>query len=161
MAKTTDEIVPAGAFMSKEALENFPTTPDEIRAYIERIGLSAEDTVFRASEYDLTDKADLVGVPLFLIQWEEKPSQEFGGMYVVAHGIRTDTAEKVVFADGSTGIAAQLIDVIRKREEAGHPEEAWRHALSVPKGLVRSDYDSHVSNTTGEVMPAGTTYYLG
>ena len=158
---TSDNIVPAAAFMSRQDLERFPVTPEEIRAYIENLGLSAEDTVFRASEYDLTDKNDLIGVPLFIIQWEEKPSEEYGGMYVVVHAIRTDTQEKIVFADGGTGIAAQLLGVIERRRELGLTEEAWRHALSVPKGLVRSDYDAHVSNLTGATVPAGTTYYLG
>ncbi len=154
--ETTDE-----EFLTKQELEAFPTTPAEIQAYLERLGLAPEDVDYRSSEYDLTDKADLVGVPLFLVQWEEKVSQDYGGFYVVVHAIRQDNGDKIVFADGGTGIAAQLIGLIEKRTIQGLVPEAWRHGLMVKKGLVRSDYDSHESKATGEIVPAGTTYYLG
>lgn len=160
MAKNTDEIVPA-EYLEKSLLENFPTTPDEIRKYIESIGLTAEDTVFRASEYDLTDKNDLVGAPLFIVQWRERVSAEYGTPYVIVHAIRTDTGEKVVFVDGGTGISESLMSETVKREEKGLSGLALRSALSVPKGLTRSDYDAHTSPTTGEMIPGGTTYYLG
>lgn len=159
MADATNEIIPA-EFMSKDMLESFPTTPDEIRAYIESIGLTTEETIFRASEYDLADKNDLIKTPLFIIQWREKMSEDYGSIYVIVHAVNTETGEKVVFVDGGTGIAAQLIEVTAKRADAGVSGPALRSALLIPKGLVRSDYDAH-KNAAGDVIPAGTTYYLG
>lgn len=158
MAKIADEIVKANR-LSKTELEDFDGSVEGLNAYLEKLGLSWQDVEFVGSEYELTDKNDLVDVPIFLIQWMFKNSEEYpDSQYAVVHGIRVNDGSKFVFADGSTGIRDQLETVSTRRTAAGL--DASQQGLAVRKGLVRSDYPAGLGRD-GKERPAGTTYYLG
>lgn len=139
-------------FMKRDALESFD--PKNIAAFLTDLGLSPEEVAYRSSEFTAVDKNDLTGVPLFFIEWEHKPSVQYGGLYALVFGIRLDTNEKIVFADGGVGISQQLMEVTADREKRGYDTTGQTHGLHVQNGLRRSDYEAN------DVRPAGTTYYL-
>lgn len=146
--------------LSNEELANLGTSQEELEAFLASIGLTVDEAMFVASDFELTDKADLVGIPLFVIQWTFRDSAEYGGTYAVVHGVRMDDGHKIVFADGGLGICEQLTIVTLKRTEAKTNPKAFQAGLAVPKGLVRSDYPAGIGRD-GTERPAGTTYYLG
>jgi len=146
--------------LSKDELSELGTSQEELEAFLATLGLSIDEALFIASDYELADKADLVGIPLFVIQWDFKVSEEYAGEYAVIHAARMDDGRKIVFADGSLGIRDQLANVTFKRKDAGTSPRAYQAGLAVPKGLVRSDYPAG-KGLDGNDRPAGTTYYLG
>jgi len=145
--------------MSNDELDNFGTSQEEIEAFLQSIGLTLEDAIFRGSEFERVDKADLVGTPLFFIQWQFRESEQYNSTYAVVHAIETLTGRKVVFADGGLGVAHDLQKVTDKRIAAGLGRAAQK-GLGVPAGLVRSDYPAGFDQN-GTERPAGTTYYMG
>lgn len=158
-AKTEEMIVePNDVFMSRDALDSFDAS--NVADWLENLGLSEEDLQVAGSDWELTDKDDLVDLPFVIVEWEHKPSQQFGGMYAIVRAVIPESGAKVVFADGGSGVASQLLKTSTERRDKGLPSNTWQHGLNVKHGLTRSDYDAHTSNVTGEVVPAGTTYYL-
>jgi len=87
------------------------------------------------------DKDELIEVPFIVTKWKFHDGNF--GQYVSAL-ILTDTDQKLVLNDGSTGIYAQLKAVT---DETGKSEN-----LLAPKGLRRSDYEMNGR--------AARTYYL-
>jgi hypothetical protein len=156
---TTGEVVEYTR-LSNEELSGLGTSQEELEAFLQSLGITIEEALFVASDFALTEKNDLVGVPLFIIQWTHNTSEEYGGLYSVIHAVRMDDSTKVVFADGSTGIHEQLQIVTMKRREAGVPVKAHQAGVAVKNGLVRSDYPAGIGRD-GNERPAGTTYYLG
>jgi hypothetical protein len=146
--------------LSNEELAGLGTSQEELEAFLATLGLTIDEALFVASDFALTEKSELVGVPLFIIQWVVNTSEEYGGLYSVVHAVRMDDATKVVFADGSTGIHDQLQIVTMKRKDAKVPARAWQAGVAVPNGLVRSDYPAGIGRD-GNERPAGTTFYLG
>lgn len=154
----TDVAVP---LLSSADLELLDLSPEGIEAWLSDIGLTAEDVRFEASSFNVVAKEDLVDVPLVLVQWRHRPSEEYPGTtYVIVHAVRTDTGEKIIFTDSGAGINEQLTVVTSKRQDAGMNELQSRAGLAVVNGLVRSDYGPHL-NKQGEEVSGGTTFYLG
>lgn len=105
--------------------------------------------------FTLTEnKAQLVGVPLIVIDWEFIPGsfeknenvKPFPGQGLFSTvRLITDKGDKYRISDGSTGIHRQLFE---------YSQRTGKHSgLAVKKGLA----DSHYSN---EFTNDGVTYYL-
>lgn len=107
-------------------------------------------SVLNASEllgdgFVVADKAALVGVP-FIILDVKFAAGDYGQMVIAR--VMTQTNQKLVLVDGSTGVYAQLKAAADKNFSAG---------LFVLGGLTRSDYT--YTHDNGEDTPAHT-YYL-
>lgn len=152
--------------LTQSQLADIGTDAQSIEAFLADIGLTPGAALYAGSEWALTDKADLVEVPLFLVEWWWKASDSYKGKggspseFAIVRGIRTDTGDKVVFTDGGTGVSFQLTEVTRNREQAPTDPRAFQAGLAVPKGLTRSDYGPGL-DVDGNERPGGTTYYLG
>lgn len=77
----------------------------------------------------LDDKSQLVGKPLVLLSWRIN-SGNFGG-FVSAHAI-TESGDKYIVNDGSTGLYKQLAEITANSGRIG--------GLLVKKGLRESEY---------------------
>lgn len=104
------------------------------------------------------DKADMVGKPFIILDmlFKSKDKDNFGD-YVTVRGAllppvgaaRDAKLQKIVFADGGTGIYQQCVTLLKKFGRTG--------AYSCPNGLSRSDYT--YTDDKGDETPA-TTFYL-
>lgn len=107
------------------------------------------------SEWELIgDKEDLVGVPfvIAMVRWNDvktKAGLPTGKQYVSVMAF-TEDGKKIVFNDGSTGVAQQLQTYIAK-----HSRDT---GILCKKGLRVSEYD-YTDPDTGITAPA-KTYYL-
>lgn len=163
-----------GQFMARETV---PATLDLTEAAIiealrqQGIDVPAVASVEELSDYRLVEKEELVNVPFVIVQTLEKASEEYGGNYVVCRCLVLPTMEKVVFADGSTGIASQVVGLILSKyshlrkaidDEDGERGFSTSLAIPVPGGLKASSYRTKVVNPkTGEKeTKSATTYYL-
>lgn len=99
----------------------------------------------------LNDRAKdrLVGVPFIVVSWTFNHSEKFGADFV-SMLVVTQSSEKFIVNDGSTGICAQLQVASAKKGITG--------GLACPKGLRASDYDLPEPLPVGN--KAGRTYYL-
>lgn len=92
----------------------------------------------------LVSKADLVNVPMIVKRWTIKDGDM--GSYAVVEAVTIGDVQ-VVFADGSTGVYAQLVRL---------SDKGISGPIVCPKGLTASTY---TVNVDGHDQPA-TTYYL-
>jgi len=97
------------------------------------------------------DKRRLIGVPFVALEWRFNPGK-FGTFVSVA--IVTETGDKLILNDGSSGIREQLEMVTQQRINKGHPHP--QAALAVKGGLRVSDYD--YDDGAGHMIPASTFY---
>jgi hypothetical protein len=102
---------------------------------------------------DREEKAQLVGVPFFILDWRWNPSTKSAGEFVSVVILTTD-GRKFIVNDGSTGICQQMRTVESKLGGKG--------VVKVPKGFTRSDYKfKAVDPRTGESDDKdATTFYL-
>jgi hypothetical protein len=96
----------------------------------------------------LTDKRLLLDKAFVIVRYGQHTSEKNGGTFTTLHVV-TDTGEKLIVNDGSTGIHAQCQEI---RNAMGRVAP-----LHVPRGLRMSEYD--YTNEKGEVSRA-TTFYL-
>lgn len=133
--------------------------------------VGAVANVDELQDFRLVEKEELVHVPFIIVEVLEKNSEEFGGAYVVCRCLVVPTRERVVFSDGSTGVASQVAGLIlgkyahlRKAidDEDGERGFVTKLAIPVPGGLKASTYTAKVTDAkTGEkVAKRATTYYL-
>lgn len=122
------------------------TSIQDAAKFLMDAGIVIHSTKEFGDGFEITDKNDLVGKEMLIIEWEEKKG-DFGPMAVV-RAVTIDGA-KVLFVDGSTGV---LRDLLRIAAESGVTQ-----GLHVPKGLTVSDY-TYVDDK-GNNIPA-RTYYL-
>jgi hypothetical protein len=113
------------------------------------------------------DKASLVNIQMVLLGWKVADSAYPGpngetGDYVFVRAV-TATGDKVIFFDGGTGIARQLIRITKMRIEKGvsRPDAG----LICPNGLRVSKF--FYDEKTGEIskepkngFAPASTYYL-
>jgi hypothetical protein len=123
--------------------------------------MQAYGTVFRGTdllgnEFELVDKKTLVDIPFTVLEYRFVTSDKFTRdgeptEYSVVRGVRMDNLKMVAFADGGTGIHAQLKDFYARTKQLG--------GIFCSNGLVASEYD-YVDPVTGDISEA-CTYYLG
>jgi hypothetical protein len=108
------------------------------------------------SEWTLIgDKADLVGVPFIIamLRWNDvknKSGQPTGKQFVSVMAYTKDEGKKIVFNDGSTGVAQQLSTYVAK-----HDRDT---GILCDKGLRVSEYD-YEDPETG-ITTRAKTYYI-
>jgi hypothetical protein len=115
--------------------------PDSMKAVFDAFGGTL---VSVPVDWDLVEKGTLVGKPFVI--WEFTFGAGDYGEYVTVFAV-TEDGQRIMFSDGSTGIARQLKTLADANIMGG---------ISCSKGLRPShyDYDDH-----GTKKPA-TTYYL-
>lgn len=120
-------------------------------------GVVVEDGTEYGDGVVQVEKSDLIGARMLLIDWTF--SEGDNGEYVVVRALAqtklAKDATRVVFADGSTGIMAQLSAITEERANRGvvHPNKG----LVVEKGLRVSEYT--YTDDEGNDRDAAT-YYL-
>ena len=146
------------ARMTNTELNSIETSEEALTRLSLEWGLTAEDLLI-GDEYPLVaDKDELVGVPLFLVQWKFGVSQNFGSEYVQAKAVRLDTNAKIGIFDSGVGIYGALAELTDKRIADGKP--AYNGA-AIRGGLTKSEYPPKFDESTGEMIrPAGKTYYF-
>lgn len=119
-------------------------------------GINADDFKDYGNGFTICkDKRTLLGKPLVVIQWrfsKGKYDDDF-----VSAALITESGEKVILNDGSTGIREQLRTVTKRRLSAGASESAAHAGLTVRNGLTVSEYT--YTNEKGEETPAQTYYF--
>ena len=120
------------------------------------------------ADFQLTDKEELVNKPFVIVQVLAKKSLEFGSDYVVCRCLDSQ-GNRIVFADGSAGISATLLELLVKYDHLKKPltdddEGGFLYNVAIPvaKGLSKNTYMTRVLNErTGEKeAKAATTYRL-
>ena len=158
---TSKDLAVAPKFTDDElsVLDSFEAA---IQLFAEK-GLSVDSVTDYGHGFSLLttgEKTNLVGKPMILVEWTFNDSSKFAD----ADGVAAEfvsvfailkTGQKVIFNDGSTGIAAQLKGVTEKRVREGHKSPT--QGLIVPMGLVASTYP--YTDDKGRTSEA-TTYYL-
>ena len=104
------------------------------------------------SGFILTDKDQLQGAEMLLLQWRFSDG-DFGPFVSVV--ALTRDGRRVIFNDGSTGVYQQLRTVTRAR--MGNGEVNMQAGLTATKGLKKSTYN--YQDDQGVMRPA-STYYL-
>ena len=152
-------VIPADKFnVSRLEVAELPESFDAMMKVLHASGVEVDlASNVLADEWPVVDKARLINVPFVLATWTvSKPedNSEGGGQYLVCRGITKDN-KRFRFADGSTGIMAQLVKLTRERIAAG--SKSPNAGLYVTAGLTKSDYT--FTDDKGKTQPA-TTYYL-
>lgn len=130
------------------------TTTEEALAFFASQGIEVTEITDLGDGFRGIDKAELVNIPFIIADY----TISMNGKYTDDQGntlpfviVRAFSAKgKVRFTDGSTGIAAQILDAKQRGILAG---------IRVDNGLTVSEYD-YYDKTTGKNIPA-RTYYLG
>lgn len=166
-AKNTGDDTPVNVFALAKSAPGMNLTNDQWADITNWETLSAllSDTIGEVtsveeigSGFRPVDKAELVGKGFIIldIALREAGKDNYGEYSVIKAALFPDPAkgseqkvEKVVFADGGTGIHEQCKALIRKFNRRG--------GFSAPNGLRRSDYTYMDDN--GKETPA-TTFYL-
>jgi len=135
--------------------------PDSFEAAVKALhgmGASVDNAAgVLEDEFPEIDKERLINREILLLTWSvSKPGEgEFGdGQYLVVRGITRD-GKRFRFADGSTGVMAQLVGLTRKRiNEKTH--KVPNAGLLCPTGLTKSEY--MYTDEKGKQTPAKTYY---
>ena len=114
------------------------------------IGVSGIESF--GSGFVLTDKDQLQGAEMLLLQWRFSDG-DFGPFVSVI--ALTRDGRRVIFNDGSTGVYQQLRTVTRTRMSNG--EANMQAGLTATNGLKKSTYN--YQDDQGVMRPA-STYYL-
>ena len=137
-----------------DSLAEISSLSDALAA-LEGHGATAESMADYGNGFSVVDdKRRLVGVPFVILEWRFNDSDMSDLPFVSATAV-TQTGEKVIINDGSTGVRDQLLRITKRRLERGHPTPAA--GLMVPKGLTESNYT--FTDADGKDRPA-TTFYL-
>lgn len=161
MSEQTSNAVAIGDLFDKDTLTAIQTMEQAVNlAKLEH--LPEEVAADYGTGFHVVDKATLLGISLFIIQWRFSMGER--GPMVSAEAV-TKHNEKVVIVDGSTGIRDQLIEVTRKRQEREYARP--QAGLMVPNGLTVSHYWTNGDKTlkvkpdgAGAEWTEGKTYYL-
>ncbi len=102
---------------------------------------------FAGSPYNVVDKESLIGVPFLIVDYRFNEEGSYGRFVSVL--AVTETDDRVVINDGSTGVMQQ-IDMLAQT----YPD---RKGILCKGGLRRSDYT--YTDTDGKEKPA-STYYI-
>lgn len=155
--------------MAKSDVE--PTVVDALMERLRQEGFSPDVFIdpSEIQEFQLTDKEELVNRPFVIVQVLVKASMEFSGSYVVCRCLDAN-GERIVFADGSSGIAATLQELLTKyeqfrkpiRDDDDEPGYLYDVAIPVTKGLSKHTYMTKITNPqTGEKeVKSATTFRL-
>lgn len=173
------ELMPAASDFTRDELASIETFDDAVRLAESAYGVtvfadSNEAGIgdgFKVGTED--DKARLVGVPLYFLEWTFREGDYGDGGYASVKCIQRDDAGRAVkwiLNDGSTGIYEQLRDFARKTGRQG--------GLAVKHGLRVSEYptnaiDGHVDYgkplskaehremlIAGKAVGKGRTFYI-
>lgn len=119
---------------------------DDARELVRSSGIpTAKASDFGNGFSVVTDKIRYVGMPLIILSWRFSEG-EFGEM--VSLMVVTETGEKVIINDGSTGICAQLREITNR---------GFSGAMWCEKGLRVSNY----SYDDGKGAPRqASTFYI-
>jgi hypothetical protein len=153
--KPSQEIVPevaAPAVFSTDDLREIDTFDAALALVQSEFGDVADATEELGDGFALVkDKDELVGKPMILIEWSFRPG-DFGTFVSIRAMVRESngTARKVVFNDGSTGIADMLADWTKRHD-------GRNGGMVVPKGLRVSTY-MYEDPKDGSKRPAKTFY---
>jgi hypothetical protein len=145
------EALHSGAKRIDVDFSQLKTSDDVMRALLAEFGEIIDVSEF-GDGFVPVDKSELVGHKLMIIDTtfvEKDIAQGKTGDYVVVRAFDVRTGNKVVFADGSTGIFAQLKSIVSQTRKRG--------GFGIPNGLRVSDYV--YTDEKGEQSPA-KTYYL-
>lgn len=96
------------------------------------------------------DKETLVGVPFIIVGWAEDYSENYQRPFIKV-AVVTEENEPKTFVDFGSSIGPTLKALEGK---------LGKKNICCVDGLRASRYDSHESKVTGEVVPAGVTFYL-
>lgn len=156
------QLIPTAEFnLAKLSEIALPENFDSAMAALTSVGITVENAAgVLADEWPLFEKAKLVNVPFVLLTWtvsnpDDSANSANGGQYLVCRGMTKD-GRRFRFADGSTGIMAQLVKLTRERVDAG--SKTPNAGLLVNGGLTKSDF-TYTDPATGKSTPA-TTFYL-
>lgn len=130
--------------------------PEDFNSALEFFGgsvLNASEVI--VDDFPAIDKGKLVNVPFLLLGWTlSRPEDSNNGQYIVARGI-TQAGKRFRFADGSTGIFKQLVQITQTRIQNG--EQYPNAGLYCESGLRKSDYT--FVDEKGQTQDA-TTFYI-
>jgi hypothetical protein len=133
-----------------------PETWDEMVSLLNVSGIEVDLAVdVLADEWPIVEKKKLINKALMLATWSvSEPGQgDGGGQYIVCRGITKD-GKRFRFADGSTGIFKQLVNLTRERVNNGSATP--NAGLYVPGGLTVSEYE--YTDDKGAKSKASTFY---
>lgn len=135
---------------SKNALAKISSLQDALDALAE-IGANVEDFADYGDGFSVVkDKNTLAGKPFVIMHWAFKEGTF--GAFVICQ-IVTESGEKLVLMDGSTGILEQLQNVTEARKRNGLANGQF--GLIVRNGLRVSNY---TYESEGKIVPASTWY---
>lgn len=146
--------------LAKLETATLPETFADMEKLLKEAGIIVEHASgVLADEWPLVEKKRLVNVPFILATWTvskaDDPNNAGSGQYIVCRGMTKD-GKRFRFADGSTGIMAQLVKLTKERiADGGY--SAPNAGLLVPAGLTASEYS--FIDEKGKATPA-TTFYL-
>jgi hypothetical protein len=156
---TEVNVIPTEVFnIAKLSEIELPATFEEAVKALHTMGASVDNAAgVLEDEFPEIDKERLINREILLLTWSvSKPGEgEYGdGQYIVVRGITRD-GKRFRFADGSTGIMAQLVGLTKKRiQDKSHAVP--NAGLLCPTGLTKSEYT--YTNEKGEKTPAKTYY---
>src|ERR1700743_2716465 len=82
---------------------------NDAEAFLEALGLPAEQLEFRGESFPLAEsKDDLVVVPIVVLDWQFGFSSSYGVDYVQVRAVRMDAHEKLTIFDTGAGIYRSL-----------------------------------------------------
>lgn len=136
---------------TEDALSQMTDIDKALRA-LEQAGMGVSGIEDFGSGFVLTDKDQIIGAEMLLVQW--RFSEGDFGPFVSVTALTRD-GRRVIFNDGSTGIYAQLKMVTDKRLRNG--EANAQSGLTATHGLRVSEYK--YIDSKGDERPA-STYYL-
>lgn len=129
------------------------TTPEEaIRVVQREFGGTILSTELRGNEFERAIKDALIGTPFIILEYGFTASDQYGQgkEFSWVRAMRMDNGERIAFADGSTGIYAQLRDLADKTDQYG--------GVMCRNGLRVSRYDKTLDD--GTVIQDAETYYI-
>lgn len=132
----------------------------DVQALFDRVGAEAESFADYGSGFTiLTSKDRLVGVRFVILEWRFTPSAKYGSDFA-SMAVVTESGEKWIVNDGSTGICSQLRAITDERIVNGRPNPQM--ALRVDGGLRKSTYSQeYTDEKTGELKTReAATFYL-
>lgn len=163
-AKPSKEMQDVSAEANKSILSDSDLrsikSASDVQALFDKVGADVEAFSDYGSGFTiLQDKTRLVGVKFVILEWRFTPSAKFGGDFV-SMAVVTESGEKWIVNDGSTGISAQLRAITDERIANGRPNPQM--ALRVDGGLRKSTYSQeYTDDKTGEIKTReATTFYL-
>ena len=129
-------VVSTAVRISDETLGGINSYADAI-AVLAEVGISVENASDYGNGFVVVDKKELINRPFLIIEWRFNQSDKYGGDFVSVEAV-TESGDKIVFNDGSTGVRDQLKAIEARRAAAGIPQPAM--GLMCGNGLVAKDF---------------------